>query len=134
MENKETTTMNVIVHKANISLQDGESLSDFSNALSQAAKQYALQQLNVADGKGWAYLVEAYPKKVVVEVSQEGQSPRYTYQQMGYTRDKNGKFEFDNMVQVKRVTTFKPSDPKVSIAKAADLWEPVEKSLFSDIV
>lgn len=158
MEKQETATMDVIVHKANIALQNGESLHEFSNLLSAAAKAYALQQLNVTTDKGGAWLVEAYSDKVVLETWEEGKDPRYTYQQIGYTRDKDGKFSFDNMTEVKRVTTFKPAVPAIGITKSEEatekaseetaevtepqIWEPmdaapeepVQKSLFGDII
>jgi uncharacterized protein with LGFP repeats len=133
---KETLTMDVIVHKANIALQNGESLHDFSNSLSNAAKGHALQQLNIVDGKGGAWMVEAYSDRVVLEVWQEGKTPRYMYQQMGYVRDKDGNFTFNNMIEVKRVTTFKPTKDAISVTKAAeqDFWVPVQKSLFEGAV
>lgn len=146
MENQETVTMEVIVHKANISLQSGESVQEFSNLLRLAAKSHVMQQLNIADDKGGAWMVEVYSDKAVLEVWQEGKNPRYTYQMVGYARDKDGKFSFNSMTEVKRVTTFKPTESSISIAKSEDaetqIWEPTEKaegvpvnkSIFSDVV
>jgi len=115
MSKKETTTMDVIVHKAAVTLGTGESLGMFTQRLSGAAREHVMKKLNVAKGSGGAWMVEAFGDKVVMSAyKSEDVSKYYAF---AYTRDKLGKFEFGDTVEVERVTSFKPK-PGMTVAKA----------------
>lgn len=104
MDKKEFTTMDVIVHKATISLMSGETLEQFTQKLSDAGKEYLLSKLNMTKGNSW--LVEVYRNKIVMAAYKDGEpSQFYAFK---YSRDKSRNFQFSDTMEVERVTSFKP--------------------------
>lgn len=116
MSTKETVTMDVIVHKAMVTLGAGESLGMFTQRLSGASREHIMKKLNIAKGAGGAWMVEAFGDKVVVSAYKGDDASKYYA--FTYKRDKAGKFEFGDTVEVERVTSFKPK-PGMSVTKGA---------------
>lgn len=131
----------VAVHKAGLPLKTNESLSEFTQALRDAGGQFFTQKLNLVNTeKSYAscYMVETFATAAVFEIykSGEGVKPmeRMRFYAVKYSRDDAGKFAFDSMTEVQRVTRF---EAKTQVAKSADIpegWELAEKSLWSGVV
>jgi len=119
----ETTTMPVAVHKANISLQAGESVREYTKALGDAAQKALKQKLNLMQ-EADVWPIEVFTDKVVLDVFQPkatDSKQRMRYFGMKYTRKDTGDFEFGETVELKRVTRFEPKNmAAVSKAKKAD--------------
>lgn len=116
----ETTVIDVIVHKANIPLRNGESIGQFTRELSDAGRKHVLQKLNIAGKEGGAFMVEAFADKVIFATFKDFKEPT-KHHAFKFTRDRAGNFEFGSLTEVKRVTTFKPKDTfpiKKSVNKA----------------
>jgi len=104
-------THDVVVHKANVPLARGESLRAYTAALSEAGRQHAMQKLNLIAKSGDVFMVEAYSDSAIFEVykyGEEGQAGKFNFYATKYSRDKNGNFSFGDLLEVQRVTSFKP--------------------------
>jgi len=105
---------NVVVHKAAIQLKSGESLRDYTKALSDAGKAHVALKRNISGSKDYdVYMVEAFSKAAIFEVYRFGPLPspttkRFQYYAVEYTRKDNGDFEFTGTTEVERVTRFEP--------------------------
>lgn len=113
-----------IVHKANVPLAAGESLSKYSNALSSAGNTYLKKQLNLNSlakpAYAGVYMIEAYSDKCVFDVYKYAGTDApgdYKYYAVNYTRKANGDFEFKDLTEVERVVSFQ-AKPSLSITKA----------------
>lgn len=116
----DTTQMEVIVHKA-IDLKAGETLGEFTNGLYSSGRDYVMKQLNIAKGKGSAYVLEVFSKNVVFCVYKydETTSDSYSkYYAFTYERDANKNFKFGDMLEVERVSSFRPKK-SMAVTKAA---------------
>jgi hypothetical protein len=123
MNEKEITTMDVIVHKATIALRTGESLGVFTRELSRSSREHIMKKLNIAKGSGGAWDVEVFGDKVVMAAYKDGDATKYYA--FKYTRDKVGNFEFGDTVEVERITSFKPKSG-MSITKGKKKKEEME--------
>jgi len=112
-EEKTVSKVQVAVHKAAISLKIGESISDFTRELSGAGKDHVFKKLNLDKKNSWAYMVEAFGGHVVFDVDKRGDDKGPKYYAFTYKRNKDN-FEFGSLVEVQRVTTFKPKVQAVS--------------------
>lgn len=105
-------THNVVVHKANIPLMAGESVRDFTRALSDAGRQHIKKAHNLPNKGADVYMIEAFSKSAVFEVYRfgEGTQPqdRMRFYATEFTRKDNGSFEFTPTSEVRRVTRFEP--------------------------
>ena len=133
---KETSTMNVIVHKASLALMAGESLDQYTGELSKGCGGYMNKCLGIQKGSGSSWLVEAYANKCVVAAyKSDGPTEYYA---MSYKRDaKTGAFEFGEYVPVVRRTVYQPVNTSVTISKeigALEGWEKTEKSMWGNIL
>jgi hypothetical protein len=110
----------VIVHKA-ISLKKGETLSQFTEALSAAVRGKIMEALRIAKDKGSAYIMEVTEKAVIVQTyvyNQSGSDYRtYMYK---YERDTDGDFEFSDLTEVERVTSYRPKTTTSNVLKSID--------------
>ena len=98
--------MDVLVYKQNVPINNGESISDYTDKLSTAARSHIMGKLNIAKGNGGAWAVEIYNDKAVMCVYKGEESNKYYM--VKYSRDKNGTFNFGDMIEVERVISFKP--------------------------
>lgn len=99
--------MNVLVYKQNIPVASGESIDDFTHKLNQAAREHTMMKLNIKkDGNGGAWGVEYYSDRVVMSAYGEGISHKYYMTK--YSRNKDGTFEFGDMIEVERKTVYSP--------------------------
>jgi len=115
MSEKETTMMKVIVHKKQVMLMVGESLGLFTQRLGDASREHIKGKLNIANGSGGSWMVEAFGDRVVCAVYKGEDSTKYYA--FTYSRDKLGKFDFGSATEVERVVTPEPkSDMVVSRA------------------
>lgn len=133
-----------VVHKANLDLKDGESLGEYTSSLQAAARGYVIQHLNLDKDKSGCYVLEVYVSTVVLDVY-DYTSSKYRFYSVTYDRSGDG-WTFTDMVEVERVTTYRPKSDlvvKKSLAGAerqvesfitgegADGWRPLSKG--SDI-
>lgn len=119
---KETISMDVIVHKANIPLMKGESISKFTQTLSEKAKDHCFTKLNMVAGKDYAWMAEAFDDSVVLS-TYKGSKPN-KYYAFTYGRDaKTGEFSFGSLTEVEKVIGYKPKELKIT--KARDMWANV---------
>jgi hypothetical protein len=101
-----------IVHKANVPLAAGESLQKYSQQLSTDGGLYIKQKLGLNSlakpSYASAYMIEAYSDKCIFDVYKggDGQPSEYKYYALEYSRKNDGKFEFKNLTEVERVTTY----------------------------
>lgn len=106
----ETATMEVAVTKANIPLLKGETIRQFTNALSEAGQPFLKRKLNLQKSD-FVFMVETMSNISVFEVFKEHSTDgkRIRFFATKFTRDvKNGLFEFGETVEVRRVTSFEP--------------------------
>lgn len=138
-------THDVVVHKANVPLLAGESLRDFTRALSDAGRTHLATALSLPNKGVDVYMVESFATYAVYNVYRWGEGvakvDKDKYYRVDYARDKTGAFTFTTATEVRRVTTFKPVAQ--SVAKSADgvtettdqsPWEPVEKGFWSGVI
>jgi hypothetical protein len=129
----------VIVHKASVNLVGGESIHDFTHKLSSKGKEYVFKKLNITKKTGWGYMVEAYGDKVVFEVTKRNpeMSGVYKYYGVPYVR-KDGNFEFGELTEVEKVTSFKPVKDSMSVTKSGSTveikLEDVEKDFWNGAI
>jgi hypothetical protein len=114
----------VVVHKAQIPLARGESINQYTQRLSEAARKYAITKLNIV--KGGAYMCEAFNDSLVMDVykrlADDGPT-EYKYYSVMYTRKADGDFMFSSFTEVERVTSFRPKAPLAitkSLAESTD--------------
>lgn len=139
------TTHEVVVRK-DIKLGQGESLRQFTAALSDSGRTFMKQKLNLDPKKSDVFTVEVFKGSVVFEVYRFGPDvepkKRMTFFAMTHKRNDQGGFTFDNMIEVERITAFqaKPQGGiPVTTAKASrdvgcDGWQRTTKSLWSGVV
>lgn len=139
MSNKQATH-DVIVHKANIALQSGESIGDFTQALSEASRAFFQKSLSLVEDS-YVYTTEVYSSSAVVSVSQYGKTvpvgKRYRYFAVSYSRNKAGIFDFSNQTEVIRKTVFQAKPQGIPITKAMEPvagWIDVAKSFWNGVV
>lgn len=125
MEN-ETVKMDVLIHKASLSLMSNESISAFTQKLNREARKHIFQKLNIIKGDGW--LVEAYSDKVVFAVYKDNNEPT-NYYAFEYSRNKDGKFEFGKSYEVERVTSYKPKSNLISKNESVTEKRNIEKNI-----
>jgi hypothetical protein len=133
----EKTTMDVIVHKA-INLRTGETLGQFTQELSTAGRAHVFKKLNMSEQNGGSWMVEVFSKSVVFTAYKRTDPPsKDKYFAFTFDRTEKGTFEFGDMVEVERVTSFKAKEVGVnkmtaieSITKRMDT--PVAKRVFQD--
>jgi len=114
----------VLVRKANIPLKSGESIRDFTTALSDAGRVTLVQKLNLDVKKTSVFMLEAYSTGAVFEVykyESTSQKDRMQFWGMTYKRDEKGDFTFETVKEVQRVVRFEEKTQ-------------VTKSLFSGVV
>lgn len=137
----ETQTHDVIVHKASISLADGESIQQYTKRLREAGVKFIGMKLNLVKDSS-VYPVEIFSKSLVFDVYQYGPNvdadKRARFFAAAYTRKANGDFEFSTLTEVERVTVYQPKS-SVSITKALADGEAhpgwnVKKALFEGVV
>lgn len=112
-ENAKTVTREVIVHKAEIPMEPGESVYDFTSALSKAANESVRKSLGLGDGD-YLWTAEVYKAEVIFEVNKGGTSGNYY--STTYKRSAVDKFDFGTLTKVKRKVTY-AVDTKVKKAK-----------------
>lgn len=122
MDNTESTaTMDVVVHKANVPLMDGESIYQFTSKLSDESRMYVEKKMLLSRDKGdYTWMVELFASSVIMSVTKV-RMPTKMYA-LSYTR-KDGMFSFGTPVEVERKTTYVAA-PGVtaSIATAKAKW------------
>lgn len=118
--NPEMTTMDVVVHKANITLASGESLHSFTRKLSDAARAHASKKFLLNREKGdYTWPAELFSDSVVMSVEKDRQ-PCKLYA-MKYERDaKSMEFKFGDPVEVERKTSFAPVNPTQMLTTKAE--------------
>ncbi len=141
------TEHNVVVHKANIALKAGESIREFTRALSDGGRQHIRKKLNLPDKGVDVFMMEAFSKSAVFEVFKFGpdvkQGQRMRFFATTYTRKDAGDFEFGPTTEVKRVTRFEPKPGAVPTTKAKTQlktfgndgqWVETTKSFWNNVL
>lgn len=119
-------TMKVVVHKANVPMLKGETLRQFTQALSDSGQVYLRRKLNLLESDG-AFMLETMADKAVFEVYQSkavNGMPRCKYYALKFTRKSDGAFEFGESVEVRRITSYEP------ITKSAEGSAQVQKEAW----
>lgn len=126
----ERKTYTVKVHKANIPLQDSESLDDFMFAVSKAGKDYVDDQLNIISGTGSSWPREIFATTAIFQAIPDwDDSSKDELVQLSFTRSADGEFTFSNLQKVKLITSY-----EVTKSVAPPSTEDVKKSLWAGIV
>jgi len=116
-----TITYDTIVHKANLALAKGESLSQFTQKLREAANKAIALKLNLTAKNCSTYMVETFADSAIFDVTKrplvDGGPYSYAYYAIKYSRKDDGSFEFSDATEVERVTSFQPKAP-MSVTKA----------------
>ncbi len=103
----------VAVHKANIPLLKGESVHQFTNELSKAGREHVMKKLNMTEKSGnGAWMAEAFSGSVIFSTYKSDEPS--TYYACAYKRDEKGAFDFGSLVEVQRMTVFKPKEATVT--------------------
>lgn len=140
-----------IVHKANIALAKDESLHDYTNALGEQVRAHVIAQKRMDTKSDYCYIVEVYPSLVVVSYSMTSNGATkssYGYVAVTYERGEDKAFKFSDMVEVERVTTYRPktlmkvlkgvsSGPETEAwgpREGAPGWSPVTKGFWNGVV
>ncbi len=117
-----TVKYECVVHKANVPLASNESLRTYTERLNKGARDYVTKQLNLGTGKCSGYMLEVYADKAVFDVYKyaamgSSEPGEYKYYGVQYARKANGDFEFKNLTEVERVTSYQ-AKPSLAITKA----------------
>jgi len=128
-------TYEVIVHKANLALAKGESISQFTQKLLEAANKAIALKLNLTAKNCSVYMIETFADSAVFDVTKrpaiEGGPYSYAYYALKYTRKDDGSFEFSDATEVERVTSFQPK-AQMSVTKASSQKAGAKKDLLGD--
>lgn len=128
-------TMNVIVHKAKITLKSNESIDDFVGQLSKACREHIKKTLGIGpNSPGGCWPVETYSDVIVMSAYKGNDDTKYY--SVPYKRTAGG-FEFGQSTEVVRSTTFKPASSFTVVKKndgTYDGWEKTEKSIWEGIL
>ena len=110
----------VVVHKAKINLNNGESVRQYTMELSRSGAD-AIRKAVTLGPKDSVFMIEAFSDSAVFDVWKDSApaGKRHTFMKMSYTRDKEGKFSFGTPSEVVRVSTFKPK-PGLNVTKNAE--------------
>jgi len=122
-------TMQVVVQKS-IELRSGETLNDFTRALSAGGRAHVLKKLNIAPGGGGAWMVEVF-KDSVVFAAFKRDAEQDKFFAFTHKRQANGDFEFGDLMEVERVTGFRTKQATTSVSKSAaqgEGWSPARKN------
>lgn len=150
---KEKLQHNVVVRK-DIKLATGETLRDFTQKLSDGVRKFMFQKLSLGSEKASVFTEDVFSTALVVEVFKFGQmgnaDDRRRFFAMKFTRDDKGTFQFSNMIQVERVTSFRPKETGLTpttkskddavedtpVKKALDVCEGwlTQKQLWGDVL
>jgi len=124
----EKTTMDVVVHKANIPVKSGESLDKFIGKLSSEARDHCYKKFAMNRESGdYCWMVEAFSGSVIMTVDKKN-TPNKMFA-MTYSRDaKTGNFTFGEAIEVERKTTFAAVKLTQALAQ-----QPVGKSVEKDV-
>lgn len=113
---------NVVVHKASITLADGESIGQFTSKLRDAGRNYIASKLNLPKDSS-VYPVEIFSKSIVFDVYQYGpnvkEGDRARFYAAAYARKDSGDFEFSTLTEVERVTSYQAKQT-ATVMKASD--------------
>lgn len=116
-------TYEVVVHKANLPLAKGESVSQFTSRLREAAAKQIAMKLNLTPQNCSVYMVETFADSAIFDVSKRpavtGDAWSYAYYAAKYTRKVDGSFEFGETTEVERVTSYQPK-PKMDVTTATN--------------
>lgn len=117
----------VIVHKASVSLNSGETIHEYIRKVSQKGREHCKKKLNLEEKKSYVYMEEAYGDSAVFSVEKytDASTGGAKYYDVSYKRDGED-FEFGELTEVEKVTSFKPVKEKISVAKIKldkeDFW------------
>lgn len=127
-----TQTHDVVVHKANITLADGESVQQFMSKIRDAGKTFVGTKLNLVKNAD-VYPVEVFSKTIVFDVYQYGPdvpaNKRARFFAAAYSRKNDGGFEFTTLTEVERVTVYQPKQ-NAAVTKSTK-GEEVEKAVWT---
>lgn len=151
----EPITHEVTVHKANLPLAKDESVTDFTQALGDAARAHVMTAYRMDPKVDYAYTLEVYTGTIILSCciysKSEDRRGKYIYTSVTYERDTDsGAFTFGTPTEVQRVTTYKPK-PLIKTVKGmgaagfADIevfgehdgapgYQPVTKALWSGVL
>lgn len=116
-------TKEVTVHKANVALIQGESLSAFSMAIRDASQAAMRKSFTLSD-KDYVYVIEIFGDSVVLELYRSG-TGKTLYLMMPYER-KAGVFNFGKASEVRRVTTFLPAVDSSTLGNQVEVKKALE--------
>lgn len=134
-------SMEVVVHKAALQLKAGESVSVFTQNLTDAGRSYLKQKLNLQKGDA-CYAMETFADKVVFNTYKYENPPSQDkYYAVKYSRKPDGSFEFGEAVEVQRVTTYEAKNNTFTVTKSKDGddeappgWATVKKSMWGNLL
>lgn len=126
MSDTTTKTYKVTVHKANVPLQKGESLGQFTNELRKQAKPFLVQKFNMDDKKGAVYPLEVYATKAVFQVIPDWDDvSKDATVAFEYTRKDDGTFTFGEIQKVKAVMSYEITKrAELPLAMGMESWTP----------
>lgn len=117
-----TTTMEVVVHKANLPLVKNESLGSFTRKLRDDGRAFLMRKFNLVPEKADVFMLEVFVDKVVFDIFEfKATDPRkrQRFVGLGFTRKNDGGFEFNNSIELERVTMFRPKETLVTKRNAS---------------
>ena len=132
----EVIEMEVAVHKAKISLKSGESISDYTAKLRNEGREHVMKKLSIGDSEGSAWMAEAFSTKAVFSVYKYDSGEGDAYFSTTYKRKEDSSFEFGDVTEVERVTTFEPKSGTgvQDVSKNLDGWVKVKKSFWGGLI
>lgn len=132
----------VAVHKAGLSLAQGESVAQFTQALREAGQTYVMQKFNVPVGKADVYMMEVFSSAAVFEIYRYrdpsvAQKNRQKFYAVKYARKTDGSFEFAETKEVERAVVYREKTnmmPTTKAVEAAPGWVDVGKSIWNGVL
>lgn len=121
-------TINVLVHKADIPLKNGESLGEYTREISREGEMYLMKKLKMNREKGdYIYSTEIFSSKAIFSTWKR-KDKENKYYSVDYSRKEDGNFDFKNVNEVELRQSYEiKKDEEGMIIKAEGTWEEVSK-------
>lgn len=117
-------TKKVSVHKSTITLNTGETIHQYTQKVSSKGRSHCEKKLNLGSKKNYIFTEEIFGDKAVFGVEKYDSVGGLKYYGVTYKRSGDD-FEFGDLVEVEKVTSFRPVKTGIPMKKSEDFWSGV---------
>jgi len=97
----------ILVEKS-IELMENETLSNYSEKITNDGRIYLLKELNLNLQNSFCWVNEIYKNYIVFEIEKKIDDLKNYHFAVNYSRNRSGEFEFSNYFEVDRITNYVP--------------------------